>query len=201
MLTYEGVHGLENDKWARDVTPEHGVTLPFTRMLAGPMDYTPGAMTHAQPTQFQPIFNRPMSKGTRAHQLGMYVVYESPLQMLADSPSEYMRDRETIAFLDAVPTTWDETRALDAKVSRYVVMARRHGHEWYVGAMGDGSARELTVDRSFLADRDYTMDAWEDGPNAARNGMDCLHVTRPMKRGERLTIRLAPGDGYAARIR
>jgi alpha-glucosidase len=158
-------------------------------------------MTHAQPNQFQPIFNRPMSQSMRANQLGMYVVYESPLQMLADSPSESMRDRETIACLDAVPTTWDETRPLDAKVSRYVVMPRRHGDQWYDGATGDGSARELTVDRSFLADRDCTMDAGEDGPNTARNGMDVLHVTRPVTRGERLTIRLAPGGGYAARIR
>jgi alpha-glucosidase len=137
-------------------------------------------MTHAQPNQFQPIFNRPRSQSMRAHQLGMYVVDESPLQMLADSPSESMRDRETIACLDAVPTTWDEARALDARVSRCVVMPRRHGDRWYDGA---------------------TMDAGEDGPNAARNGMDVLHVTRPVTRGERLTIRLAPGGGYAARIR
>ncbi|MBV9879582.1 MAG: glycoside hydrolase family 97 protein [Gemmatirosa sp.] len=200
VITYEGVHGLENDKWG-STTPEHDVTLPFTRMLAGPMDYTPGAMINAQPRAFRSVFDHPMSMGTRAHQLAMYVVYESPLQMLADSPSEYLREPEAMEYLAAVPTTWDETRALDGRVTEYVLVARRKGNEWWVGGMSGTQARTLSLDLSFLGDGAYTMDAWEDGPNADRNGMDFRRTTRPVQRGQRVELHLAPGGGFAARIR
>jgi alpha-glucosidase len=201
VLSFEGVKGLENDKWSTLVTPEHDVTLPFTRMLAGPMDYTPGAMINAQPRQFRAVFERPMSMGTRAHQLAMYVVYESPLQMLADSPSEYLREPECMEFLAAVPTTWDETRALDGKVGESVLVARRKGDEWYVGAMAGTARRDLALDLSFLGDGTYTLDAWEDGPNADRNGMDYRKTSRSVTRTTRVELHLAPGGGYAARIR
>jgi alpha-glucosidase len=201
VLSFEGVKGLENDKWSTLVTPEHDVTLPFTRMLAGPMDYTPGAMINAQPRQFRAVFERPMSMGTRAHQLAMYVVYESPLQMLADSPSEYLREPECMEFLAAVPTTWDETRALDGTVGESVLVARRKGDEWYVGAMAGTARRDLTLDLSFLGDGAYTLDAWEDGPNADRNGMDYRKTSSAVTRTSRVALHLAPGGGYAARIR
>ena len=201
VLTFEGVHGLENDKWATDVTPEHDVTLPFTRMLAGPMDYTPGAMRNAQRGSFRAIFDHPMSMGTRAHQLGMYVVYESPLQMLADDPSEYQREPETMEFLAAVPTVWDETRALAAEVGGYVLIARRRGAEWFVGGMTNGTARTLTLDLGFLGNGRYTMDTWSDGINADRNASDYRKETRTVTRTERVPVVLAPGGGFAARIR
>jgi alpha-glucosidase len=201
VLTFEGVRGLENSKWSATVTPEHDVTLPFTRMLAGPMDFTPGAMINAQPANFRPVFERPMSQGTRAHQLAMYVVYESPLQMLADAPSEYLREPESMEFLAAVPVTWDETRVLAARVADYVVIARRQGAEWYVGAMTDTTARELTVDLSFLGEGDWTLDAWADGVNADRDGRDFRRESQPVTRASWLVLRLAPGGGYAARIR
>lgn len=130
LLTTEGVRGLEWSKWSAHAHPEHSVTLPFTRMLLGPMDYTPGAMVNAAREDFVPLFSRPMSQGTRAHQLAMAVVYESPLQMLADSPSNYAREPETMAFLGPVPTVWDETRVLDARLADYVVVARRSGDAW-----------------------------------------------------------------------
>ncbi len=201
VLTFEGVHGLENDKWTTDVTPEHDVTLPFTRMLAGPMDYTPGAMRNAQPNQFRAIFDHPMSMGTRAHQLGMYVVYESPLQMLADDPSEYLREPETMEFLAAVPTVWDETHALAAEVGGYVLIARRRGAEWFVGGMTNGTPRTLTLDLSFLGAGRYTLDSWSDGINADRNASDYRKETRSVTRGDRVEVKLAPGGGYAARLR
>ena len=201
VLTFEGVHGLENDKWATDVTPEHDVTIPFTRMLAGPMDYTPGAMRNAQPGQFRAIFDHPMSMGTRAHQLGMYVVYESPLQMLADDPSEYLREPETMEFLSAVPTVWDETHALAAEVGSYVLVARRHGAEWYVGGMTNGTARTLTLDLSFLGSGRFTLDSWSDGINADRNASDVRKESRVVTGGDRVEVKLAPGGGYAARLR
>jgi alpha-glucosidase len=201
VLTFEGVHGLENNKWTDDVTPTHNVTLPFTRMLAGPMDYTPGAMLNAQPRNFRAIFDRPMSIGTRVHQLAMYVLFESPLQMLADSPSEYEREPEAMEWLRAVPVLWDETRVLDASVASHVLLARRRGTEWFVGAMTNNSARTLTLDLSFLGAGRYTMDAWSDGINADRNGMDFRKETRAVSAGEKLTLQLAPGGGFAARIR
>jgi alpha-glucosidase len=201
VLTFEGVRGLENSKWSTTVTPEHDVTLPFTRMLAGPMDFTPGAMLNAQPANFRAVFDRPMSQGTRAHQLAMYVVYESPLQMLADAPSEYLREPETMEFLAAVPVTWDETRVLAAAVADYVLVARRRGAEWYVGAMTDTTARELALDLSFLGEGDWTLDAWADGINADRDGRDFRRDSQPVTGASRLVLRLAPGGGYAARIR
>jgi alpha-glucosidase len=201
VLTFEGVHGLENNKWTDDVTPTHNVTLPFTRMLAGPMDYTPGAMLNAQPRNFRAIFDRPMSIGTRVHQLAMYVVYESPLQMLADSPSEYEREPEAMEWLRAVPVVWDETRALDGSAGSHVLIARRRGAEWFVGAMTNNDARSLTLDLSFLGAGRWTMDAWSDGINADRNGMDFRKETRAVSAGEKLTLKLAPGGGWTGRFR
>lgn len=112
ILNKEGVLGLETSKWAATVTPEHDLLIPFIRMIAGPMDFTPGAMRNAQEKQFRPIYDLPMSQGTRCHQLAMYIIYESPLQMLCDSPSTYLREPEIMEFLSAVPTVWDETRVL-----------------------------------------------------------------------------------------
>ena len=201
VLTFEGVRGLENSKWGTSVTPEHDVTLPFTRMLAGPMDYTPGAMLNAQPDNFRPVFTRPWSQGTRAHQLAMYVVYESPLQMLADAPSEYLRESETMEFLSAVPVTWDETRVLEAEVAGHVLLARRRGEEWYVGAMTGAAARDLALDLSFLGEGEWTLDAWADGINADRDGRDYRKESQTVTRAGRLALHLAPGGGYAARIR
>lgn len=199
VLTSEGVRGLEWSKWStEDPNPEHNVTLPFTRMLAGPMDYTPGAMINATKEQFRPIFQRPMSQGTRCHQLAMYVVFESPLQMLCDSPSNYLREIECMEFLARVPTTWDETRVLAAKISDYIAIARRHGNDWYIGAMTDWTARDLMLDLSFLGDKKYTIELFQDGINADRNAMDFKKQVMTVQRGEQLKIHLAPGGGWAA---
>ena len=200
VLTREGVRGLEHVKWSNHPTPEHNVTLPFIRMLAGPMDYTPGAMINAQEKDFRPIFNRPMSMGTRCNQLAMYVVFESPLQMLADSPSNYLKEDGCMDFLSHVPTVWDETVVLDARVADYVLVARKHGEEWYVGAMTDWTLREMTVDFSFLNEGSYIMDMYRDGVNADRFGNDYERIVRTISRGDRMTIGLAPGGGWAARI-
>jgi alpha-glucosidase len=201
VLTREGVRGLEWSKWSEYPTPQHNVTLPFLRMLAGPMDYTPGAMLNAQESQFHPVFDRPMSMGTRAHQLAMYVVFESPLQMLADSPSNYLREKECLEFIVAVPTTWDETRALAASVGEYVAVARRHGGSWYVGAMTDGSPRELELDLGFLGEGEWQMVAFADGANAERMASDYRRIEDAVSAGDRLTIKLAPAGGWAARFR
>jgi len=200
VLTREGVRGLEWSKWSEYPTPEHNVTLPFTRMLAGPLDYTPGAMINAQERQFHPVFDRPMSMGTRVHQMAMYVVYESPLQMLADSPSNYLRERECLDFLSAVPTVWDETRALSARVGDWVAVARRHGDVWYVGAMTDWTARELQLDLAFLDSGTWNATIYRDGVNAARAAIDYRKIERAVTATDVLTVRLAPGGGWVARL-
>src|SRR5258705_8032467 len=154
LINTEGVRGLEQNKWSKYANPEHNVTLPFTRMFLGPMDYTPGAMVNSgNEKNFAAIFERPMSMGTRCHQLAMYVVYESPLQMLADSPSHYLREPEVMAFLGPVPTVWDETKELAAKIGDYILIARRHGGERDPGAMNGRTEPEKDVDSSFFPAR------------------------------------------------
>jgi alpha-glucosidase len=201
LVNVEGVLGLEQNKWSKYANPEHNVTLPFTRMFLGPLDYTPGAMVNAgRERNFAAIFDRPMSLGTRAHQLAMYVVYEAPLQMLADSPSHYLREPQVMKFLTPVPTVWDETRVLAAQLGDYVSIARRKGQDWYIGAMTDWTSRTLEIDFSFLPAGRFQLAAYEDGPNAGRMGHDYKIVTKDIDRTTKLTINLASGGGWAARI-
>ncbi len=201
MISYEGVKGNENNKWSMDVTPDHTVTLPFTRMVAGPMDFTPGAMANAQEKNFHISFDRPMSLGTRCHQVAMYVIYESPLQMLCDAPSAYLKDKKFVEFVSKIPTVWDETVALDAKVADYVLMARRSGETWYVGAMTDWEAREFELDISFLPEGNYEIEIMQDGLNADKYAEDYKHSTSETSNTSKMNIKLAPGGGWAAIIR
>jgi alpha-glucosidase len=200
LINTEGVRGMEWSKWSWESEPEHNVTLPFTRMFLGPMDFTPGAMRNATKNTFAPINHQPMALGTRCQQLAMYVVYDAPLQMLSDSPSNYLREPEAMEFLAAVPTEWDETKVLDGKIADYVLVARRNGKEWYVGAMGDWTARDLDVDFTFLPGGNYAMDAYQDGVNADRNASDYKKTTSQVSKSTKLKIHLAPGGGWAARI-
>jgi alpha-glucosidase len=200
VITNEGVVGLEHSKWSFDASPDNAVTFPFIRMMAGPVDYTPGAMLNAARAAFQPIYGRPMSQGTRCQQLAMYVVYESPLQMLADSPSNYRREPESLAFLVAVPTVWDETQVLGAKVGEHILVARRSGRDWYVGAMTNWEPRDLDVDLSFLGPGSFEADTYRDGANADRAGVDYTREKRTVSAGDHLRVHLAPGGGWVARI-
>jgi alpha-glucosidase len=199
-LTREGVKGLENDKWEYLVTPGHDVTLPFTRMVAGPMDYTPGAMVNLDRNSFHPMFTRPASQGTRVHQMAMYVVYESPLMMLADSPSNYMKEQECTTFIAGVPVTWDETRVLAAKTGDYVVVARRKGNEWYIGAMTNWTPRSMEVELPLETGRKYRIEYFSDGINADRYAGDYAHRTTEISGGDKLNIEMAPGGGWTAKI-
>jgi alpha-glucosidase len=200
LISTEGVRGMEWSKWSAESEPKHNVTLPFTRMFLGPMDYTPGAMRNATRSTFAPISAQPMAMGTRCHQLAMYVVYESPLQMLSDSPSNYLHEPEAMEFLAPVPSEWDETRPLDGRIAEYVVVARRSGRDWYVGAMTDWTARDLEVDLSFLSEGSFTMEAYQDGVNADRYASDYIKTSKPVTKTSKLKIHLAPGGGWAARI-
>jgi len=200
LINTEGVRGMEWSKWSWDSEPKHNVTLPFTRMFLGPMDYTPGAMRNATQKAFAPINAQPMALGTRCHQLAMYVVYEAPLQMLSDSPTNYLREPEIMDFLGPVPTEWDETKVLDAKIAEYVLVARRNGNDWYVGAMTDWTPRDLEVDLSFLPEGKFTMESYEDGVNADRFASDYKKTTTQVDKISKVNVHLAPGGGWAARI-
>jgi len=199
-ITREGVKGMENNKWSRDISPDHDVTLPFTRMVAGPMDYTPGAMVNMDSANFTPKFTRPESQGTRAHQVALYIIYESPLQMLSDSPSNYMKEQETTSFIVNIPVVWDDIKVLNAKVGDYLLLARRSGKEWFVGALTDWAGRDMDLDLSFLPDGEYSMEIFQDGINADRHACDYRHFKVNVKSGENIKIHLAPGGGWAARI-
>lgn len=200
LISTEGVRGMEWSKWSADSEPKHNVTLPFTRMFLGPMDYTPGAMRNATKATFAPIFSQPMALGTRCQQLAMYVVFESPLQMLSDSPSNYLREPEIMDFLAPVPSEWDETKVLDAKIAEYVVVARRNGKDWYVGAMTDWTPRDLEIDLSFLPEGNFTIEAYQDGVNADRNASDYKKITLAVTRASKVKLPLASGGGWAARL-
>lgn len=199
-LTQEGVLGAEYNKWTARITATHNVTLAFTRMLVGPMDYTPAGFRNVTPAEFKPHDKGPLVMTTRAHQLAMYVVYESFLQMLADTPSAY-RGQAGSEFLRVVPTSWDETRVLAGEIGKYVVVARRRGGAWFVGAMTNEEPREIRVPLDFLGRGPYTLDAFADGADAARDPKQLSGSTSVVGARETLTLRLAPSGGYAARLR
>ncbi len=201
IINYEGVKGLENHKWEDKITPEHNLTIPFTRMTAGIMDYTPGAMDNVHEENFMVRYERPMALGTRAHQMAMYVIYEAPLQMLSDSPSNYYKEKECTSFIARIPTTWEETKVLEAKISDYILLARRSGDNWYVGGMTDEGQRIFTMDFSFLEEGgNYEIEWIEDGINSDRIAKDYLKKTQSVKQGDVLEINMNSGGGWVAII-
>jgi alpha-glucosidase len=200
VMGYEGVKGLENYKWANENQPRYAVTIPYIRMIAGPMDYTPGAMRNSNQANYRSIGSNPMSKGTRCHQLAMYVVYEAPLQMLADNPTAYMKEQECTDFIVKVPVTFDETFPLDGKVGEYVAVARKKGNTWFVGAMSNWTPREITLDFSFLPAGKYRAEVFMDGVNAHRDGTDYKKETVEVSSGEKIKIQMSGGGGWVARV-
>lgn len=201
VINYEGVKGSENNKWSQDVSPEHNVTIPFTRMVAGPMDYTPGAMVNKHLKNHGISFDRPESLGTRAHQVAMYTVYEAPLQMLCESPSRYLKEQETVDYITRIPTVWDETVVLQAAVGDYLAVARRKGANWYIGAMTDWTGRELTIDFSFLGAGTYEAEIFADGINAGMFAEDYQKQSETISSASKLQIKLASGGGWSAIVK
>ncbi|MFU8843739.1 MAG: glycoside hydrolase family 97 protein [Bacteroidales bacterium] len=198
VLTYEGVKGLENTKWSYLITPAHNLTLPFTRMVAGPMDYTPGAMINKQKENFAISWNQPMSMGTRAHQVALFVVFESPLQMLSDNPSNYRKEDGCTRFISQIPTVWDHTIAIDGRVGEYLVIARKHRANWYVAALTDWAERTFEIDLDFLDDGIWDVEILQDGVNANKHAEDYKSLSTQLKNTDRLKIEMAKGGGYTA---
>ena len=211
FLTQEGVLGAEYNKWSSRVTATHNVTLPFTRMLLGPMDYTPGGFRHIAPEAFSSHLRNtlPFVQTTRGQALAMYVVFESPLQMLSDSPMTYSLDSDGpwpkpksewqpgLEFIASVPVAWDETRALQGQIGEFIAVARRKGDVWYLGAMTNEQARTLEIPLNFLTDGDYSITTWQDGDTLSSVNKETVKGTPATQ----LTLRLKPSGGAAAIIK
>ncbi len=203
VLNYEGVFGLEQCKWvSADVDMvTYETTIPFIRMLAGPMDFTQGAMDNAAKWCYFPSWNDPMSQGTRCRQLAEYVIFDAPFAMLCDAPTAYMEEPECTEFIAKVPTVWDETRVLDGKVGEYVVTAKRKGKTWYIGAITNWERRTIEVDLHALGIQSGKATLFVDGPNAHRKGVDYQKKTMDIPADGKLTVELAPAGGTAIYIR
>ena len=200
LLTREGVMGLEYSKWSARITPDHNVTLPFTRMLAGPMDYTPGGFDNATRAGFVPRNRQPMAMGTRAHETALYVVFESGLQMLSDYPEAYAGQKE-LDFLRAVPAAWDETHVVTGRPGQYISVARRRGREWFLGSITGWRPTDLDVPLEFLGHGEYTAEIYSDAPDAAENPKHTLKEERRVNAATVLHVKMAPGGGQAVRLR
>lgn len=202
VLNFEGVHGLEQMKWRPAGFDQitYDVMIPFIRQVAGPMDYTQGAMRNATRENYYPSNSEPMSQGTRCHQLAMYIVLESPFNMLCDSPSNYMREPESTSFIAQVPTVWDETVVLDGKMGEYIITARRKGDTWYVGGLNNWDARDVEVDLSFLSSGSHKAVLFKDGVNAHRTARDYKREEVSVSSAQPLKVHLAPGGGFTLQI-
>ena len=198
LLNHEAVRNQEWNKWDETgVTPEHNLVVPFTRMLAGPLDYHSGGFRSVRQGDYAPRDVAPDVMGTRCHQLAMYVVYENPMPMAVDYPAAY-RNRRGIDFLSAVPTTWDETRFIQGNVGEFISVARRKGEAWYVGAMTNGSPRELKVPLTFLGDGTFTAEIWADDVPEGPNGL--TRRNKSVTSADVITASLAPAGGQVARL-
>ncbi len=200
LMTREGVMGLEYTKWSRRVGPEHNMIIPFTRMLAGPLDYTPGGFGNVTRAEFEPRFDDPVVLGTRAHQLALFVVFESPFVCAVDHPSAY-RGAPEFQFIKDVPATWDETRVIDGVIGDYIVIARRSGDDWYLAAATDWTPRVLDIPLDFLGAGDYTARIYEDGANAANDPARVDVSSKDVTKSTVLKATLAAGGGLAVQLR
>jgi Glycoside hydrolase 97. len=198
VMTYEGVYGLEHNKSSHDITPNHDLILPFTRMVAGPMDYTPGATVNATENDFHMNFIHPMSQGTRAHQGALFIAFESPLQMFADSPSNYYKTPDFTSFIAQIPTVWDETKAIVAEAGKYLAIARRNGDKWFVASLTNWDQRKLSIHFDFISNAKYKAQILKDGINANKYGSDFKTDEIYILKDQTLEIDMAKGGGWAA---
>ena len=213
VINFEGVKGLENSKWEPRIgdgplhdQPRYDVTIPYLRALPGAFDYTPGAMVNAVRSQFFGNNDHPMSQGTRVHQMAMYTLFDAPLQMLADSPTKYMQNQECTDFIAQIPTVYEQVIPLDGKLGEYLVVAKKKGERWYVAAMTNWQARDLTIDLSaFLNVKALNhfkgkANIFADGINADREATDYTHTYQQVSLTDKLAVHLAPGGGWIAII-
>lgn len=204
VLNYEGVAGLENMKWAMGDDfdmPLYDVTIPFIRQAAGPMDYTPGGLRNVVKKDFHPVYSRPVCQGTRAHQVACYVVFDSPLTMLCDSPSDYLKEDETTRFIASIPTVFDSTRILSGKAGEWVVTLREKDGIYYVGGMTSWEPRNLSIPLDFLPAGEWQCSMFADGVNADTVATDYKISVSGVNSSSVADAKLAPGGGFVMIIK
>lgn len=201
-INFEGVHGLEEMKWAEPGTDQviYDVTVPFIRMVAGPLDYTQGAMNNVIMKNFHAVYTEPMSQGTRCRQLALYTIFDSPINMLCDAPTNYLKEEECTKFIAAIPTVWNQTLPISGKVGEHIVMAREKDGIWYVGGLTDWKERDVEVDLSFLGDGEFNAEIFRDGINADRVGKDYKREVIRVSANKKLKLHMAPGGGFVVKI-
>jgi alpha-glucosidase len=200
ILTYEAVKGSEWNKVNFDASPEHNVTMPFMRTLAGAFDYGPGVMKNVSKSNFCALYGCSMTQGTRCHQLAMYLAFYSPLQFMTDVPTNYLKEPQFLDFLCSIPSVWDVTWPLDSRIGQYITIAKKKDNTWFAGSMTNWDARTLKIKCDFLEKGNYNAEIYTDGPNADRNGIDYKTSTLKVKAGDELTINMAPGGGWIAKF-
>ncbi|MCH5237466.1 MAG: glycoside hydrolase family 97 protein [Muribaculaceae bacterium] len=204
VVNYESVFGMEEMKWSSPTVdmPEYDVTFPFIRLMAGPVDFTPGAMRNATRQDYQPIYSNPLSQGTRTHQMAHYIVHDTPFTMLADSPSNYIENQECTNFITSVPSVFDETRILDGELGEYIVTLRRDGDNWFIGGETDWNPRDYTLDFSFLPEgEEYEVTLVTDGINADKQAEDYKFETFKANCKTRKPLRMASGGGFVGKAK
>lgn len=200
VLTREALIEFEYNGWTKHDTPVHHNLLPYIRLVTGPADYIPFTTHNAQKKNFRPVGDMPMGMGTRAHSMAMFVIMASPMQMLPDSPSDYYRERECTEFISKIPVVWDDLKVLHGKVAEYTVLARKNGENWYIGAITNWEGRELNISLDFLDSGEYKLESIEDGINADTRATDYRNKSQIVSKKDNLTINLAPGGGWVARL-
>ncbi|MDP4223782.1 MAG: glycoside hydrolase family 97 protein [Bacteroidota bacterium] len=200
VLTREALIEFEYNGWTDYDNPVHHNLLPYIRMFPGSMDYIPATMRNSSKENFRPIGDYPMGQGTRAHAMALFVILNSPLTMLPDSPSDYYHENECTEFLSKIPVQWDDTQLLAGRIARYTVLARRSGSDWYVGAITDWSERNIDLGTGFLGGGQYRLEAIGDGINAGKRAEDYKKIETVFKAGDTLKLKLASGGGWIARI-
>lgn len=200
-LTRESVLGSEYNIWSDKATPQHDLLLPFIRMVSGPMDYEPGFLENGTQKTFRPVEMKPMSQGTRCHQLAMFVTYDNPMEFFSGNPSQGLLEPAFMNLLGSIPSTWDQTIIPDAKVGEFLITARKKGNDWFVGALTNWAPRDTTIRLDFLVPGEYAATICEDGVNADRWASDYSITEKTIRNGDLLRIKMAPGGGYLVRLR
>jgi alpha-glucosidase len=202
ILNYEGVFGMEECRWAKKATdmPLYNVTFPFIRLMAGQVDFTPGAMRNGTKENWVECYQNPVSMGTRCHQAACYVIHDSPFTMLCDAPTNYEQEPDYTSFIAAIPDEWDETRILQGEIGKYIITARRKGDIWYVGGQTNWDERTIQLSLSFLGEGSFVATMLVDGMNANHNAEDYRLERKSLRNGETLTIPMASGGGFVLKF-
>lgn len=200
VLTREALIEFEYNGWTDYDTPKHHNLLPYIRMVAGPVDYIPFTTHNAQKKNFRPVGDMPMGQGTRAHSMALFVIMESPMQMLPDSPSDYYNEKECTEFISKIPVEWDDLKVLHAEIGENTILARKNGEDWYIGAITNWNTKEFEIAFDFLEEGEYQMEFIEDGINADTRAIDYLKKSIKVSSSDSLKIKLAPGGGWVARL-